>query len=651
VEILEEERKIETNMRNAILNMDIDQDSAILQILLRTQLYSDPHGSAMREIASNSRDAHREVGCEKPIRIFFPSKSNPQIVFQDYGPGLSPERINNIYKTYFGSTKRGSNIQTGGFGLGSKSPLAITDTFGIVTVNDGVKYNYLVSVGENNKGDIILLGEELTGEGNGTTVKIPIQEDKIQYCSDYIYNCTRMWEPQPEYIGYSKKGDVPKVTISGDGWAIYEKYPGTCILLDGIPYNCNNKEILNNLPHSNFCFILKTGEVEVSLSRESLYFSEKTNGKLKNILDEFSLIIKDKIQSELDACDDLFKLLKRVNEFENGAHGYKSVRIDYSYMGTPLNLNSSPDSISVIVSEKDGQKRCSYSNLAYDYNRYDQFKIILIDYDKLTYEYPHTYRPNEIIKIQSYMPTNATKNRIRGKLLKDNIDKLILLSPESGLFNLIKIYFPQNFTWMKDFCKISHKVPKTKRKNLIPVYPGGGHYASKIDLDDTTIKYIWENKSRYGGQKEIYEIAKTLGYTYVEISNKFVPRIRLNPNFITVDQFYKKELVENIGRERLEKIILSIDFSYKHDHRLALLVDAKYNEYIEWKKNNSDIEKYFPLIELYFKKTNWNIGSSAIRLDFSKYPMLQFILKEPLSDESLKAVEEYIKLVNKGKKK
>ena len=65
---------------------------------------------------------------------------------RDYGVGLSKDDVFNLYSSYGKSTKRDSNDQIGCLGLGSKSPLAYTDSYSVVSFFDGMRYEYIVQL-------------------------------------------------------------------------------------------------------------------------------------------------------------------------------------------------------------------------------------------------------------------------------------------------------------------------------------------------------------------------------------------------------------------------------------------------------------------------------------------------------------------------
>ena len=119
----------------------VDTNDTMVIKLLRDKMYKNKIGAVAREISSKSRDANREAGRgNTPIIISVEGETNllsadsSSISFQDNGVGISPERMDNIFLKYGGSTKRESDKFTGGFGIGAKTPFAYTDNFFISTI-------------------------------------------------------------------------------------------------------------------------------------------------------------------------------------------------------------------------------------------------------------------------------------------------------------------------------------------------------------------------------------------------------------------------------------------------------------------------------------------------------------------------------------
>ena len=109
----------------------IDDSNHVIFDILRNKMYSDKIAAICREVSSNSRDANREAGlADQPIEIEFSDKQellnvgDTCVIFRDFGIGINPDRLDNVFLKYGASTKRDTNAQTGGFGLGAKTPFA-----------------------------------------------------------------------------------------------------------------------------------------------------------------------------------------------------------------------------------------------------------------------------------------------------------------------------------------------------------------------------------------------------------------------------------------------------------------------------------------------------------------------------------------------
>lgn len=118
-------------------------DSPEFMQMLSSVLYTDQILAVVRESLCNTWDAHIEAGItDKAVDV---KLTETELVIRDYGLGIPKAMIGPIYGTYGGSTKKNDGKQTGGFGLGCKSPFAYGDHFDVTSFNNGEKTLYKMS--------------------------------------------------------------------------------------------------------------------------------------------------------------------------------------------------------------------------------------------------------------------------------------------------------------------------------------------------------------------------------------------------------------------------------------------------------------------------------------------------------------------------
>jgi light-regulated signal transduction histidine kinase (bacteriophytochrome) len=111
--------KFESNQQTETQSFGIGDPSVVIEIL-RNRLYEHKIRTLVQEYMSNARDAHREVGQKRRIEVVAPTQLEPTFKVRDFGPGISPDRMANVFVLYGASTKRTNNTQTGGFGCSAK---------------------------------------------------------------------------------------------------------------------------------------------------------------------------------------------------------------------------------------------------------------------------------------------------------------------------------------------------------------------------------------------------------------------------------------------------------------------------------------------------------------------------------------------------
>lgn len=285
-------------------------DTGALFNILRKQVYSNPILAICREVSCNARDAHREVGTpEIPVVIHLPNNFEPYYKIKDFGPGISPDRMNNVFIKYTASTKNDDNLQTGGFGLGAKTPFSYADSFSITTIHNGIKYYYNCVIDETQVGKLILTDQEKTSEKNGTEIMVPVMAKDFNYFRVYTEQACRHWEVKPTIENGEITWQEPKIVLSGDKWAVAMSSHGNqearCII-DGIEYPLDLYSLKNyadtsliNAVNGQIVMYFGVGELTIAISRENIYLDDKTQNLVRARLDAITKELKQRAEAKM----------------------------------------------------------------------------------------------------------------------------------------------------------------------------------------------------------------------------------------------------------------------------------------------------------------------------------------------------------------
>lgn len=281
------EKDVDIESTETLESIDFSLDMSSLGVLMKgfsDNLYSNKIGSVVREIASNCFDAHAEINNPEPVVIDLRRTADTyEIAFIDYGPGLSPERIREVYSRYFSSTKRGSNNEIGGFGIGAKSPFSYTDSFLVKTWVDGTEYHYIMHRGVTVP-EIKLIFKTETDRKNGTEVCIPVKNQdvdkfrtelrkQLKYFDNIDYQGECRIDNDYSIVRYGPLIMREEVKLDDGDLEVCigkVKYP---LDLNQIPYPHRTKmsEVRDSV-----ALHFDIGEVSVTMTRESIEYNEAT---------------------------------------------------------------------------------------------------------------------------------------------------------------------------------------------------------------------------------------------------------------------------------------------------------------------------------------------------------------------------------------
>lgn len=329
-------------------------DPLVIMKILRSKLYSNPIKILIQEYLCNARDANREAGnFEGNIEVQCPTVFSRSFEVRDYGIGISPDRMENVFIRYGESTKRGNNIQTGGFGIGAKSGWAYSDSFSITTVTQEgdirVKRFYSAIIDETEKGSLIKIADDMiVDEPTGTRITVPVKDKDYRLFESYIKQTVFFWKENVIVAGFSDtkfKFDDTDVAYSGENWKLLKKENGAgmkihgeyarrsnCLaIIDGIQYDIKH-DVGNNLDpkleiydifNNMFLIYFKTGELNVSANREELYYDDKTKNKIAERLVEIKNEFINKVSDKFNSIDTYLNLVSEWKSFSKEIFNFK----------------------------------------------------------------------------------------------------------------------------------------------------------------------------------------------------------------------------------------------------------------------------------------------------------------------------------------
>lgn len=256
--------------------------------ILSSGLYSNKAGAVLRELGCNAADAHIAAGIgDTPIEVHLPTQLEPVLSIRDYGLGLSHEQVLSLYTTYFSSDKRNTNKQTGGLGLGSKSPFAYTDSFTVTSIHNGIKRLYTCNISADGAPTVTRLHEEPTQERQGIEVQLFVElHDTVLFYKE-AFNIYQWFDVRPKFNIEIKEFNAPTpILLKAPGYSTGGSY--NMIKMGNVAYPLMQKEL--DLPVSSLWEKLfhrmpltlhaPIGYLQVAASREALQYDPVTKKNL-----------------------------------------------------------------------------------------------------------------------------------------------------------------------------------------------------------------------------------------------------------------------------------------------------------------------------------------------------------------------------------
>jgi hypothetical protein len=279
--------------------------NAKMATILSKGIYQNVIAAPIRELICNAWDSHVEANTTHvPVKIHLPNTLEPWFEVQDQGVGLSHDRMLRLYTRYGASDKTRTNLQTGGFGLGSKAPFAYSSTFSVSSVFDGVLRHYVMYQNGQGLPCVSVMGEEPTAERNGVTVRVPVKPADFETWRTNLQEFMIWFHGLAEVSGNSRyvKPEVKYAeNVGGQNWKLishinrtsYYSYRQAVAVMGNVAYPIRSHSVnarYHRLVESPLVIHFRIGELEPSVSREDLQYDPATvqvlEARLNSILSD-----------------------------------------------------------------------------------------------------------------------------------------------------------------------------------------------------------------------------------------------------------------------------------------------------------------------------------------------------------------------------
>jgi hypothetical protein len=301
-------------------NFTVNAGAHIMAVL--SGLYKDPVDAMVREYLTNMYDAVAALKRAKgdaveilPAVLSLPTSLNPELIFRDFGVGMSCDTVMNVYSQYGNSTKNGANDEVGGFGLGSKTAFCYNNgsTWTIESRFEGMKHVFMASIGESGIPFLAHVSSAATTDHSGVTIRIPIRREHITDCyraaQKYIPYFTLPLNVEGDERA-AKMAKTVEYVVRGKSWGIrkenYNHNPLWRVVMGNVPYDINWYDLRVVGSNSSFYqnqidLFVPIGSVDIVPSRDALKMTDRTKAAVQTaigeVISELQVMLSTQIQS------------------------------------------------------------------------------------------------------------------------------------------------------------------------------------------------------------------------------------------------------------------------------------------------------------------------------------------------------------------
>lgn len=262
-------------------------------------IYADKIGSIVRELLSNSWDAHvRNGNTAERFEVRLPNPLNPTFSVRDYGCSMPHEFVMNSYSTLFESSKSDSNDEVGAFGLGAKSFLAYTDACMLTCWLDGEVRRYDIRLADSGVPEVRLVHRAPSGERQGVEVTFAVAQGDFADFRRAAQLCAYGFDTLPRFLGDEVEPVQPD--FSGEGWRFWRHAPteirSHIVVRQGCAVYPAHVGYFALPSHSMMIVDTPIGSANVTASRESLALTSEQREEMARRVEAAITALNGKVQ-------------------------------------------------------------------------------------------------------------------------------------------------------------------------------------------------------------------------------------------------------------------------------------------------------------------------------------------------------------------
>lgn len=310
--------------------------------ILLSKMYTNKPAAVIRELSANAWDAHVDAGkTDTPFDLHLPTWLDKTFYLRDYGTGIPHDKFEDIYTNVGASTKEDSNDFIGGYGLGSKTPFTMTDTFMVENWHEGVKTTW-ICFKDSGEPNVSLVNTEDSDEPNGIKVSFSFDEGDVPEFVRQVPIQLKFFPVKPNITGGEGKvkyEDLPDdwdtkdyFYLSKDDWQLSRNY----VVMGNVCYSLNSSEFdyeLRQVFGSGLVIKVPIGAVDIPPSREHLEMTPRTKTYITDILKRIKKEYFEDVQEQVSKCKTEWELRKVIYRMNSSILGNPE---DLEWNGEPI---------------------------------------------------------------------------------------------------------------------------------------------------------------------------------------------------------------------------------------------------------------------------------------------------------------------------